>query len=191
LVGTSRWAPLLWDLDTGALTGLGEHSGRVNAVTFSADGLYAATASSDKTARVWDLASKKALWIMRSHRERVRAVAFTPDGKRLLTAGDDRQARLWDLVSGAEINQLVGHTRGISGAALSPDGKLTVTTSEDGLVRLWTTDTCLGLDQIDLSSSGDFPTSVAFGQDARTLLIGTARGVVLHFTLNAISPTVL
>jgi WD40 repeat protein len=55
-----------------------------------------ATASGDKTARVWDATSGKQL-ARATHNNWVRGVAFSPDGRRLATASDDKTARIWVL----------------------------------------------------------------------------------------------
>jgi WD40 repeat protein len=56
-----------------------------------------ATASSDKTARVWDAVSGQALMLPLAHQGVVTAVAWSPDGRRVATASDDQTARVWDI----------------------------------------------------------------------------------------------
>jgi WD40 repeat protein len=63
-------------------------------VTFSPDGSRLATASADKTARLWEVASGKELARL-PHEASVYHVAFSPDGSRLATASADKTARLW------------------------------------------------------------------------------------------------
>jgi WD40 repeat protein len=73
------------------------HGDSVTHVAFSPDGKRLATASDDKTARLWDAASGKLLAELTSHKDRVRHVVFSPDGKRLATASFDKTARLWPI----------------------------------------------------------------------------------------------
>jgi hypothetical protein len=61
----------------------------------SRDGRKIATASSDKTARIWNARTGEQLLVLR-HPDQVEAVAFSPDGERLVTASDDSLARIWD-----------------------------------------------------------------------------------------------
>jgi WD40 repeat protein len=66
------------------------HIYAVNSVAFSPDGKRLATGSYDKTAKIWDLDSAKALTTLEGHTDIVWNVAFSPDGKRFAT-GSDRQ----------------------------------------------------------------------------------------------------
>jgi WD40 repeat protein len=63
------------------------HDGAVSAVAFSADGRLLATASDDKTARLFETASGKELARL-AHDGRVNAVAFSADGRLLATASE-------------------------------------------------------------------------------------------------------
>jgi len=87
------------------------------------------TASADKTARAWDVATGKEL-VRLGHDDTVDVVAFSPDGARLLTASRDKTARVWDAATGKELTRL-GHDGEIFAAAFSPDGSRIVTASLD------------------------------------------------------------
>src|SRR5262249_44851259 len=90
---------------------------------FSADSQRLATASLDKTARLWDAQSGQELLTLKGHTGAVYSVAFSPDGQRLATASLDKTARLWDARSGQELLSLQGHADGVVGVAFSPDGQ--------------------------------------------------------------------
>jgi len=76
------------------------HQAMVTAVAWSPDGKRVATASWDKTARVWDAVSGQAVTPALAHEGEVKAVAWSPDGKRVATASWDKTAQVWDAVSG-------------------------------------------------------------------------------------------
>ncbi len=79
------------------------HEIRVSSVALTPDGRRALSGSTDKTLRLWDLASGAQLRLFEGHRAPVTAVAVTPDGRHALSGLYDGTLRLWDLESGAEL----------------------------------------------------------------------------------------
>ena len=75
----------------------------VDSAAFSPDGSRIVTASDDKTARVWDAATGKAIAVLSGHEGKVHSAAFSPDGTRIVTASEDKTARLWDAATGNAI----------------------------------------------------------------------------------------
>ncbi|MDD1463690.1 hypothetical protein MEO39_27335, partial [Dolichospermum sp. ST_sed2] len=83
------------------------HQGTVNSVSFSPDGKTIATASSDNTARLWNLQGQL-IQEFKGHQGSVMSVSFSPDGKTIATASSDNTARLWNL-QGQLIQEFKGH----------------------------------------------------------------------------------
>ena len=83
----------------------------VLAVSFSPDGKTIATASIDKTARLWDVATGKPLGEPMRHESYVVTVSFSPDGKTIATAASwgDGTARLWDATTGKPLGEPMRH----------------------------------------------------------------------------------
>jgi hypothetical protein len=113
------------------------HSRPVIGVSFSPDGKRVVTASSDRTARLWDAETGTEIAVLQAHTDLVNSAAFSPDGKRVVTASSDQTARLWEAETGKEIAVLKGHTNWLQSAAFSPDGKRVVTASVDQTARIW------------------------------------------------------
>ena len=63
-----------------------KHDGEVNSAQFSPDGQRVVTASWDKTARVWDAATGKAIGEPMQHDGVVISAQFSADGQRVVTA---------------------------------------------------------------------------------------------------------
>ena len=143
------------------------HDSAVEGVAFSPDGRLLATASMDKTARLWDPATGDCLRTLTGHDGEVFGVAFSPDGRLLATASMDKTARLWDPATGDCLRTLTGHDGDVYGVAFNPDGRLLATSSDDHKARLWdpATGDCLRT----LTGHDGEVWGVAFSPDGRLL----------------------
>jgi RNA polymerase sigma factor (sigma-70 family) len=86
------------------------HTGAVSAVALSPGGKLLASASFDKTIKLWETATGKLKTTLNGHSDRVFSVTFAPDGKTLASASADGTARICDVVTGKERLRLQGHT---------------------------------------------------------------------------------
>jgi len=140
---------------------------------FSSDGKYLVTSSSDKTARLWGLATGKTIRVFSDGKNGLEWVAFSPDGQYIVTAdGTDDTARLWDVANGQTIRVFSGHTDSVYAAAFSPDGKLIVTVSGDKTARIW--DVATGNAVHILTGHTDQVIRTAFSPDGKYIV--TASG---------------
>jgi WD40 repeat protein len=97
------------------------HSAGVNCVAFSPDGTQLATAGTDHTILIWDVASGLVLRpLPGGHTEAVNQVAFSADGKTLASGGNDKRLIVWDITTGEKSRVVEGNSADIVGVAFSP-----------------------------------------------------------------------
>ena len=72
------------------------HSADVTAVSFSPDGRRLATASFDRTVKLWDVQTGEDVFTLRGHTAGLSNLAFSPDGNLIISGGGDDTARVWN-----------------------------------------------------------------------------------------------
>jgi len=73
-----------------------EHVDVINAVKISPDQKYIATASRDKSARIWDFGTGELKYVL-NHDGEVRNISWSSDSKRIVTSSSDKTAKIWTL----------------------------------------------------------------------------------------------
>jgi WD40 repeat protein len=100
------------------------HSGVVSAIAFSPNGRLVATASWDKTVKLWDVATRREIRSLEGHSDSVLVVAFSSDGKLLASGGTDTLVKIWDVETGRQVRTIDGHKGNVRTLAFSPDGTM-------------------------------------------------------------------
>ncbi|MFE6620291.1 AAA family ATPase [Streptomyces sp. NPDC057740] len=157
------------------------HTGAVYLTTFSPNGKLLATASYDRTVRLWDVSDPERPQPLgkplAGHRSWVSSAVFSPDGRTLASASDDGTVRLWDVRDPSRprplASPLTGHDGTIYLVAFSPDGRTLASVSEDRTVRLWdVADPRRPKALATLTGAEAAVRSVAFSPDGDTLAAG-------------------
>jgi WD40 repeat protein len=110
----------------------------VDALAVSPDGSLALSSSADGGARLWEVASGRALRQFAGQTQLDLHAVFAPDGRSALATSDGNLVRIFEIPSGLEVRQLRGHTGKVDSLAVSPDGKLLVSGSwPERTLRIW------------------------------------------------------
>jgi WD40 repeat protein len=159
----------LWEVGTGRkihrLQGFGEP---VESLSFAPDGKTLATASYDKTLRLWDVETGEELYRIGQKRALTR-IAFAPDGKTLASGDLAGKVGLWDVNQGTERVRFQAHDERVTSLEFTADGRTLLTGAESSTVRLW--DPATGK---ELPRKGDLPPADRFGTfapDGETLAL--------------------
>ncbi|HLK56249.1 MAG TPA: WD40 repeat domain-containing protein [Chthonomonadaceae bacterium] len=105
-------------------------------VAYSPDGKMLATASYDKTAKIWNPATGQVLFTLTGHTDGLYSLAFSPDSKLLATSGSDGTTRLWDTTNGHCQSVIQAGKIYVHAVAFSPDGSLLATGGMDS-IKIW------------------------------------------------------
>ena len=143
------------------------HDALIFGMAFSRDGKQLATASQDKTVRVWNLATSRATHTFTDFPGWATHVAFSPDGSDLAISGRFRVVFVIDLAHNRKRLVLKGHTGDVLTVAYSPNGKMLATASTDRTVRLW--NSADGRSLLTLNGHEGEVNAATFGPDGKVL----------------------
>ncbi|MBD2560947.1 ribosome assembly protein 4 [Nostoc linckia FACHB-391] len=113
------------------------HSREVFSVAYSPDGQHLASASDDKTIKIWDVSSGQLLKTLTGHSSVVFSVAYSPNGQHLASASWDNTIKIWDVSSGQLLKTLTGHSSPPWSIAYSPNGQQLASASDDKTIKIW------------------------------------------------------
>lgn len=163
------------------------HTDTIFGVRFSPDGERLATASADRSARIFQVASGEQQHQMAGHTAHVLGVAWHASGKQLITCGADQMLKQWDAQQGTPLRTLKGtsyqiglYRREVAAVSFIGATELYVAACGDGTVRLHRT-TSEG-DVHTFKGSQGYQYSVAATPDGRAVVVGGADGVLRMWT---------
>lgn len=177
----------LWDWDKGwQCTQIFEgHSHYVMQVGFNPkDTNTFASASLDRTVKIWSLGSPDPNFTLEGHLKGVNCLDYFTGGDRpyLITGSDDQLIKVWDYQTKSCVQTLEGHTHNVSSVCFHPELPIIISGSEDGTVRIWHATTYrlentlnYGLERVWAVAYLKGSNRVAIGYDEGTIMIKIGR----------------
>jgi WD40 repeat protein len=157
------------------------HADWINALVISGNGKYIATASRDRTIKVWEVDTAKDVATLKGSPGNVKAVVFLDGSAKVASSAGkwnkekkawEGEIKIWDAKLGKQIRSIKGHTDAIEGLALSKDGKFLASASEDQTVKIW--DLATSKDVQTLKGHTGMVQAVAFTHDGKKLATASA-----------------
>jgi hypothetical protein len=146
---------------------LTEHSDVVYDAAFSPDGTKLATASLDKTVRIWSMPDAKPLQVLKGHSDFVYGVTFTPDGKHLLSCSKDRSIKVHDAETWETERTLSGHNEEVLAIATSGDSYNVVSAGKEPQLRWWIIEN--GQNNRSMSGHTGYVNQIVFSHDGQRI----------------------
>lgn len=175
-----------WEKQWKCVTTYEGHVHYVMAVAFNPkDTNTFATASLDRTIKVWNLGSPTANYTLEGHDKGVNCIDYYAGGERpyLVSGADDASVRVWDYQTKACVRILEGHIQNVSAVLFHPDLPLILSGSEDGSVKVWSSTTFrseaifnFSLDRVWTLATRKGSTEIALGCDEGSIVFQLGKG---------------
>lgn len=113
------------------------HTQQINHIAWSKSGQQFATASFDRTVKLWSIHEPEPIHTFDDHTAQVTSVMFTRDDRELVSVGWDYSFRRFNIAAKRQTYIGRGHTNRAAWCDLNPHGDLLASVGADGVVRLW------------------------------------------------------
>jgi len=143
----------------------------ITSVAVSFDSKYIVSGSKDGYIRLWDIKTKKLLYLFKGHLKAVTSVAISYDSKYIVSGSRDKTVKLWDIQTRKLLYTFKGHSNDITSVAVSRDLRYIVSGSRDSSVRLW--DIKSGKVLYIFKGHKDIVSSVAVSFDSKYIVSGS------------------
>ncbi|XP_075999730.1 coatomer subunit beta'-like [Genypterus blacodes] len=143
-----------------------------------------ASASLDRTIKVWQLGSNTPNFTLEGHDKGVNCIDYYSGGDKpyLISGADDRLVKIWDYQNKTCVQTLEGHAQNVTCVSFHPELPIILTGSEDGTVRVWHCNTYrlentlnYGMERVWCVCGQRGSNSVALGYDEGSIIIKLGR----------------
>ena len=113
------------------------HQALINCAAFSPDGRFIASASFDKSVRLWSAITGQYLAALRGHVGKVYVLSWSIDSRMLVSGSDDSTVKVWDCQTRKLKEDLPGHADAVFAVDWSADGSAVASGGRDKVVKIW------------------------------------------------------
>ncbi|EFJ07692.1 hypothetical protein SELMODRAFT_236231 [Selaginella moellendorffii] len=137
--GSDDFTMYLWEPATGKhpKTRMSGHQQLVNHVYFSPDGRWIASASFDKSVKLWNGYTGEYVTTFRGHVGPVYQISWSADSRLLLSGSKDSTLKVWNMRNHKLLEDLPGHADEVFAVDWSPDGQKVASGGRDRVLKLW------------------------------------------------------
>jgi WD40 repeat protein len=155
------------------------HADWVQAVVFSPNGEWLATAGNDKHVLFWNAATGESVYAFSDPRHVVTDLAWSHDGTRIAATGFENRLRIYDAESRQLKHDWACPCRDMRVAEWSPDDRWLAAAGRDGVTRVW--NATAGTHEFDYRAHRQRVRGLAFSPDGQYLATtGEDRIVHIH-----------
>jgi ribosome assembly protein 4 len=139
VTGSDDFTMFLWDPSNAKkpLARLTGHQQLINVVMFSPDGKLIASASFDKSIRLWNGENGKFIATLRGHVGAVYQICWSADSRLICSGSKDSTLKVWNVNTRKMSAELPGHMDEVFAVDWSPDGKRVASGSKDRTLKFW------------------------------------------------------
>lgn len=173
------------------------HTDQVLDVTYHPFEQIVATASGDRTLRIWDATTGSTITTLDAHSDWVTAVAFSPNGDRLFSGSGNGEAIIWDTQTWEEVLRFDGHALGFVSASFNAAGDQLLTAGcierdaaalcIDSDIAVWSAETGENLLVFELFHAGAV-NKAAFSEDGTRALSAGEDTQVIYWDASTGTP---
>lgn len=137
--GSDDFTLFLWnpESDKKHIARMTGHQQLVNDVKFSPDSRLIASASFDKSIKIWDGRTGTFITTLRGHVQAVYQIAWSADSRLLVSGSADSTLKVWNLKTKKLHLDLPGHGDEVFAVDWSPDSQRVVSGGRDKVLKIW------------------------------------------------------
>ncbi|KAJ5070686.1 wd repeat-containing protein [Anaeramoeba ignava] len=111
------------------------HQRAISSLNFSPNGLFIASSSADKTAKIFTVSDLKEIQCLSGHEKGLSHISWSPDSRYVCTSSDDQTVKIWEVETGQELREF-DYQSIVFSSNFNPRGNLLISTTYDTYVHI-------------------------------------------------------